>query len=280
MKLAFGVCALALLVAACSPDTETAPAETAGVAAEADVLAALCASTPSTSPVGAAPPSDGAAAKRFPLPNCTDVETTDAGADGWKHPDCRLMFPDESGMAFEARYSAAEDESTKIEIQIVAKGDATLQTIEEIMGNTFNGPSLQDVDQDGRLDLLVPLETGNVNTTWAVYRQVAEGVFIKAGEPNGVGIQKSKSGCISVEGRSSASEYFVSFYKMAGDEMKPVATAEVAGRMEGDKVTGADCTLADDGGIAAAGVNVETARRQFCAEPPVQQLISDMTGTP
>ena len=56
----------------------------------------------------------------MPLPDCATIEATDAGADGWKHPDCRLMFRDQSGMAIEARYTPAEDDSTKITVQVVA----------------------------------------------------------------------------------------------------------------------------------------------------------------
>src|SRR5262245_38599743 len=121
MRLRLILCAAAALLAACSPKSE-APSE------EADAGAG------------------GVAAKRVPLPDCSSVETQDLGADGWQHPDCRLMLTDNSGLAIEARYSKAEDESTKVSVQVVAPGDATLQTIEETMGNTFNKVSIQDID--------------------------------------------------------------------------------------------------------------------------------------
>ena len=113
MKLHFALCAAALAAAACSP-APTEGADAGGAKAE----------------------------KRLPLPDCATVEAKDAGADGWKHPDCRAMFADQSGMAIEARYKPAEDDSTEITVSVVAKGDATVQTIDERMGNTFNAPSL------------------------------------------------------------------------------------------------------------------------------------------
>jgi hypothetical protein len=241
MKLRLVVCAAALL-AACSPEVE-APAE-----------------------------GTGAAQKRMPLPDCASVETQDAGAEGWKHPDCRLMFMDESKLALEARYTPAEDDSTKISVQIVAPGDATLQTIEETMGNTFNGVTLQDIDKDSKLDIQIPLETGNVNTSWAIWRQRDDKSFIRVGEPNGVSIEKTASGYIAVQARSSANEWGVAFYKLEDDELKPVATADVVAQGEPDKITGVACTLIDDGGLAAANLTPEAAKARFCAEPVVADI--------
>lgn len=247
MKLRLAVCAIAFVASACSP----APApETEGAAA------------------GATP----AAAKRMPLPDCATVEAEDAGADGWKHPDCRLMFADQSGMAIEARYTPAEDESTQIKVQVVAAGDATLQVIDERMGNTFNGPSLEDFDKDGKLDILLPLETGMPNTTWAVWRQVDGGKFVRAGEPTGVSLEKTESGYIATPARSSANAWSVAFYKLEADTLQPIATVEITAQGEPDKITGTECLVTDDGGIVAAGLTPDTAKAQFCAEKVVTEI--------
>ena len=248
MKLHTAICATMLAVAACSP----APTDEAG----------------------------GANAKRMPLPECAGLEAEDAGADGWKHPDCRMMLPDQTGMAIEARYAPAEDDSTKITVQVVAAGDATLQTIEERMGNTFNGPTLDDVDKDGLVDILIPLETGNVNTTWAFWRQVGGQKFVRIGEPSGVDIEKTDSGYLAVQGRSSAAEYYVTFYKLAGEELQQGVTALVVAQGEAEKVTGVECSVEEDEGLLASGLSVKAAAAQFCAEPPVQRLIKEMTPTP
>jgi hypothetical protein len=241
MKLSFALCAAALGAAACSP----APTEDAGA---------------------------GKAEKRLPLPDCGSVEAKDAGADGWKHPDCRAMFADQSGMAIEARYNPAEDDSTAITISVVAKGDATAQTIDERMGNTFNAPSLEDFDKDGKIDILVPLETGNVNTTWAAWRQVDGGKFVRVGEPNGVSIEKTASGYIATPARSAANEWGISFYKLDADQLQPILTADVIAQGEPDKITGVECTIEDDGGLPGTGLTLEAAKAQFCAEPVVTEI--------
>lgn len=248
MKLQLLICATALGLAACSP----APTQEAG----------------------------GANAKRIPLAECAAVEAEDAGADGWKHPDCRMMLPDQSGMAIEARYTPAEDDSTKVTVQIVAADDATLQTIEERMGNTFNEPALEDVDKDGLVDILIPLETGNVNTTWAFWKQISGGRFARAGEPSGVDIEKTETGYLAVQGRSSAAEYYVTFYKLTSEALHRGVTVRVEVQGEADKVTGVACSIEADEELLASGMTADEAQAQFCAEAPVQALIKDMTPVP
>lgn len=255
MKRRLGLGLAALALAACSP----APASDVEAGGEAG---------------------GGAAAKRLPLPDCATSKAEDLGADGWKHPDCRLMLPDASGLAIEARYTPAEDDSTQVNVQVVQPGDATIQEIVERMGNTFNGPSVEDFDKDGKADILLPLETGNVNTTWAVWRQVDGPRFVRVGEPNGISIVKTDSGYIAVQGRSSAAEYYVQFLKLEADALSPVATATVTAQGEPDRITGVDCSVADDGGLATAGLTLEAAKKQFCAEPAVQGLVKDMQPTP
>lgn len=243
MKLQFALCAIALAAAACSP-------------------------APATEEAGGEAP----AAKRIPLPECTDVKAEDQGADGWKHSDCRRMFADQSGMAIEARYKPAEDDTTEVSIQVVATGDATLQTISEIMGNTMEPVKLEDFDKDGKIDILVPLETGMPNTTWAVWRQVADGKFVRVGEPAGVYFLKTESGYFVAPGRSSANMWDVPFYKLEADELKPVLTVTVTAQGEPDKITGLECEITDDGGLAATALTPDAAKAQFCAETVVTDI--------
>jgi hypothetical protein len=244
------------------------------------LVAAAC--SPATDTDAAAVPAMGeaASAKRLPLPDCAEVQATEAGAEGVKHPDCRLMLPDQSGLAIEARYTPAEDDSTEVKIQVVQPGDATVQEIVERIGATLNGPSVEDFDKDGKADIKLPLETYTANTTWALWRQMEGNRFVRVGEPTGVSLIKTDSGYIAVQGRGSAADYYVEFYKLEGDALVPVATVNLAVQEEGEKVTGVDCTLADDGGLAALGKTPEELRLSFCAEPEVVGLVKDFTGKP
>lgn len=240
---------LAALLAACTPESE-APSD------DGEAPAAMPAP----------------AEKRIPLPDCETVETQDQGADGWKHPDCRLALTDASGLAIEARYTRAEDESTRVSVQVVAPGDATLQTIEETMGNTFNRITLQDIDADGKSDLLIPLETGNVNTTWAVWRQEDE-LFQRAGELSGVGVSKTEDGYFAVPARSSASEWTVEFFQLDGRALFPVAKAEVSATLDSrGEPSNVKCVVSYDEETARTPLSPEEAQAKFCAEPAAADI--------
>lgn len=253
MKLRFAVC-LAALAVACSPAPDTTV----------------------EAPAGGVP-----AAKRAALPDCAAVEAEDAGDLGWKHPDCRLFFPDQSGLAIEARYAPAEDDSTEITVQVVQTGDKTIQEFKERMGNTFNGLELVDFDKDGKIDIQLPLETGNVNTSWAIWRQVEDRKFVRieAEDLSGVELMKTESGYIATQGRSSANEYYVSFYTLAETKLNPVATVRVIAQGEPDKVTRVDCVVDTEDSPLGEGLTAKAAEAKFCPEPSVQGLITDMMPT-
>lgn len=238
-NLALGV--FVMLITACSP----APSETAADRARKD------ASGPGT------------------LPDCTTVSLVDLGADGWKHPDCRGALQDGSGLAFEARYEPAEDDSTQITVDISSVDHSKLQSISERMGNTIAAPSLQDLDSDGKKEILIPLETGNVNTTWAVWRQTGSLQFVRAGELSGVSIETTSSGFIATPARSSANEWAISFFKADSGQLIPQVTVRVVAQGEPDKITGVVCSIEDDGGLASLALAPEEARARFCAEPIV-----------
>ncbi|HOZ29089.1 MAG TPA: hypothetical protein PK080_17105, partial [Hyphomonadaceae bacterium] len=71
---------------------------------------------------------------------------------------------------------------------------------------------------------------------------------------------------------SSANAWGISFYKLEGDVLAPVLTAEVTAQGEPDKITGVECVITDDGGLAATGLTPEAAEAQFCAEPTVADI--------
>ncbi len=255
MKIRVAVCLAALAFAACSPAPDTA---------------------------GEVPSGGVPSAKRVALPDCAAVEAKDEGDMGWKHPDCRLVFPDQSGLAIEAHYAPAEDDSTEVTVQVVQTGDKTTQEFKERMGNTFNGPELIDFDGDGLVDIQLPLETGNVNTAWAIWRQAEAGKFVRieVDDLSGVSLTKTDSGYIAADGRSSANEYYVSFYKLTESKLEPIVTVSVIARGEPDKVTGVDCVVdTEDSAPLGEGLTAKAAEAKFCPETSVQDLIKDIMST-
>lgn len=242
------------------------------------VLAAGCSPKAAETPMAsaaqesAAPP-PAAAAKRLPLPDCGSVQAADTG-NGWDHPDCRLHSTDKVGLSFEARYTKpADGQVQKVSITVVAPGDATLQTFDVEMDGTFNAPSLQDIDGDGRDEVLVPTMTGNVNTNWSIWRAKGEETqFKKLEELSGVDIVKTPSGFIATSARSSAASWVVDFYQMDGDDLEPVVSAEVTAAGEDGKVLSVDCKIEDKGSLKDLGLDEDAARKKFCAEKVVTDI--------
>lgn len=247
MKPLFAAVALLALAAGCSPKTEK--------------VADVSEPTPAQESV--------ANAKRMPLPDCGSVQAEDTGA-GWKNVDCRLVMTD-GPYAFEARYTPSDKPGvapTVVTIQVVQPGDATIQTITESVENTFNAPSLQDLDSDKYQELLVPLMTGNVNTSYAIWHGTSAGPeFKRLGEVSAFGFERTESGYVAALARGGANMQSVSFLKIVDGQLKPIATAEMTAQGEADKITGVDCIVTDDGGFKDEGLTAETGKAKFCAEP-------------
>lgn len=95
---------------------------------------------------------------------------------------------------------------------------AELQSFGEEHGNAVSGPSLQDLDQDGDLELIVPDFTGNVNTVYRIWQQVSDERFEPAGELSGFDLTPDvQTGLIGISSRGSAVQYSYNTYVLTED---------------------------------------------------------------
>ncbi len=241
----------------------------------AALLATACTAKTEKAAETAAPAMEAPAAKRMPLPDCASVEPSDAGDKGWTHPDCRMMAAGDSGVAFEVRYAESNEPGgppTKVSIQVVGPGDATLQTITEGMESTFAAPRLYDLNRDGVDELLVPLETGNVNTNYAVWAKgPGEAPYLRAGEVSAFAFDWSDAGYVAALSRSAANIQVVEFLKLVDGKLAPIVRADITAEgEENGKVTGTTCDITDEGGMAAEGLTLEAAKAKFCEDKLVK----------
>jgi hypothetical protein len=107
-------------------------------------------------------------------------------------------------------------------VDVLSRDGAVLQTLREQAESIFY-PEVKDLDGDELEDVLIPLMTGNVNTTYALYLQRSDEGFVRAGELGGVSIERTPSGYISASGRSSAVEWETSYYRVTGNQLEEVA---------------------------------------------------------
>ena len=257
----FSAAAIALFAAAaCSPKLAPTPAP------------------PRTDqPAAAATPAPNAAARLADLPDCLKVEAKDDGDNGWKHPDCRL-HEEKSGLNFTVQYGAPAlgkdgDKQTPLIIAVSPAGGAVLQTIAEKIGNTFAAPSLEDLNGDGFGELLIPLDTANVNTNYAIWgAPPGANQFIRLGEISAVNFGRTADGFITASSRSSANSWAVEYFQLKDAELTPIATVEVSAQGDPDHVTGLKCALSATSGLESLKIDAKTAQAKFCAYPVARDI--------
>lgn len=194
-------------------------------------------------------------------PACADVSTAEAAPEGCVLHDDTMMH---SLLASRA--------NEKTQVRVIADGEGG-QVMEETSDAPMFAPTLADLDGDGQSDVLIPLTTGNVNTTWAVYLAGPDASYTRIGEISGVNWAPSATGLLAVHARSSASTVEVAFYDVEPGALTPVATVTVEAQ-QGDPNDAIEtiCVLTDSPGIAALGLSAEQAQVQFCGDPTVAGL--------
>ncbi len=181
--------------------------------------------------------------------------------------DCALDSDDGSGLILNVKYGAPKDGDeygeAQIEIKTAAADGTAQQTITETSEFVYGFPTLQDLDGDGRNELLVPLMTGNVNTVYAVWRGTPEThEYTRAGEISGVSFEAKNNGMFSASSRGSAASWATSYYKFIDGNITNIATAMIELPDSEDGVE--KCTVRDDGGLALIDLTLAQAQDKFC----------------
>lgn len=117
----------------------------------------------------------------------------------------------------------AEGRTGTLRVEVAGDAGASLQVIEETAYGAYTYPYAEDIDGDGTIDIMVPLLTGNVNTSYAVWLKGADGMFVRAGELGGVSIGRTTEGLIATSGRSSASEWETGYFRVTNGAFEEVA---------------------------------------------------------
>jgi hypothetical protein len=128
-------------------------------------------------------------------------------------------------------------------VQVVADGEAG-QLIAEPAGETNFFPALFDINSDGRPDLWIPKETGNVNTVWAVYRADEDASYTRLGEVSGIGFGLSANGLLAIPSRSNAATFEVAFYRADPAALTEAAAVTVTISPTAEGETAIACALA------------------------------------
>lgn len=178
---------------------------------------------------------------------------------GTTHPDCSLVTGDPA-QVYEVRFGEAEVGDVSMTITAL---DGSQPTIEEVVGGTFESPSLADLDRDGTEELLVPLFTGAQNTAYAVWaRPAAAAPFVRAGDVSGLGFGLTTDGYIVVSGHASAVASYADLFLLRSGVLVPIASLELDAEQD-------TCTFTQTTGLGEIGLDEATARDRFCADAAI-----------
>lgn len=166
------------------------------------------------------------------------------------------------------------DATGVVRVEVAELSGKSLQVFEEKDLYEYVYPSVKDVDGDGKVDLLVARETGNVNTVHALWLQRGEWAFTRAGEVSGVDVMVRPDGLIASVGRSTAASYYAEFYRIENDLLRLYARAETLA--EDVDLVGEDAQVKSTVCTAWPPEDGSMAPEALCAQPEVKEAFGDV----
>ena len=201
------------------------------------------------------------------VPACTGLPHEASADHPYPASECKLATPTQT---FHVRFAEAQgNDNGVVAVDVLGPDGAVAQTLREDNVSDYADPEAVDFDEDGHIDLEIPLIVGNDNRDLALWRfDPAQSRFVRLGDVSGI-IHRTRDGYLAVAGKSSAAEWEVSFYVIGASALNELLTVNVAA--EGDdqgNVAHTTCTLGGQGpAFAGLRLNAEEARAKFCAEP-------------
>ena len=176
--------------------------------------------------------------------------------DGWSmcdqleadrpHTDCALQTDEGREFNLFFAFSAMDDGREMIDLSIHNFDGILVQTM-AYATESFFYPSLIDLNGDGMEELLVPIMTGNVNTTYSLSIGSEYGFELTASELNGYGVDSLDDGLFKVSARGSAIAHYIEFYRVDGTSLENVASVELSFGGMDDADDGPNCRLINGG---------------------------------
>lgn len=179
--------------------------------------------------------------------------------------ECRM---DAAGQTLRVTFAVMADGTRgRVSIDVFNDDGVVVQTLTEDNVSQYLAPTVQDVDGDGRADILIARESGNVNTAYAIWIFGGDrNLYRRVGEISGYDISRTQEGLIAVQARSAAALRNVSFYRLDETGLVHVASVELEAREGAQGAVNWRCRLTDAPGATALNLSPEAAEEKFCAE--------------
>lgn len=174
------------------------------------------------------------------LPWCDQLESDD------RHEDCALQPTDGRDVVAVFTFTDGEwGQNGRMEVRTF---EGRLLQAFDFETESFFYPSMEDINSDGRQDILVPLITGNVNTEYAIFMGTEDGFLHQPWQVSGFAVEAANAdGLIIAQSRGSAVDSYAEFYRFDGETVSAEASVLISFANVDNPDDGPDCSLTDGG---------------------------------
>ncbi|MGH6949990.1 MAG: hypothetical protein ACREH4_03905 [Vitreimonas sp.] len=201
------------------------------------------------------------------LQTCAEANRTRTGE--LTPGECQMQS---SGQTLRVAYAdlAAGTQAGAVSVDVLGDDGQVVQTLLEADVPEYLTPQVEDVDGDGRADILIPRVMGNVNFEWGVW--IYDGArYRRVGEISGVQVERTADGLIAVPARSSAASWNVRYYRLDESGLSHLVTAQIDGQEQlPNGSVRSTCNISETPGLALLDLSARAAQERFCAEPASQ----------
>lgn len=227
---------------------------------------------------GLAPSTAAADAAPQPCPRTAAVINPDSVLP---HPDCRLQSGDAVGLTFDvSHWSVNPGEPPRaVKVVVTDRSGEVVQTINEMLEpSSPSAAGLQDLDGDGRDELIIPTSrhsfNGSPNTRFAVWRADGGRKHLERTQMVGQAAYPSGDGYVVTNGGALSSRD-LTFYLPSGAGFTLVVVLTIEAEQVDPathRVLTVSCRAHQEDGLHAIDMDVYQAEDAFCASPTANAI--------